>query len=52
MELQYKTLSLKEFINNESSRGVINNLDRNVEVKVNFIRKTPELIYEWEEVTK
>lgn len=47
--LQYRTLSLKEFIVNESNRGVINNLDRNVEVKVNFVRKTPELIYEWEE---
>lgn len=50
--LQYKTLSLKEVIDNESNQGVLNNLDRNTKVKVHFVRKTPELIYEWEEEPK
>lgn len=48
----YKQITLKELILNEEYEGVLDNLDRNVEVEVNFVRKTPELIYEWEEEQK
>lgn len=49
---QYKLITLKELVLNEQQEGVLENLDRNVKVEINFVRKSPELIYEWEEQQK
>ena len=45
---KHKKISLKEFVSNENKQGTIDNLDRDVHVETNFVRKSPELIYEWE----